>query len=129
MNPIVTQGKTKTRLWIPFTERLAHVFQANTRTSLKFILADGRGRQLNYDQLQKKVLAIRKASGLEAYTLHGLRYRASGELAEAGRTDHQIAAITGHNILSMVQKYSKSANQMKLAKEDQRLREQNKNRS
>ena len=83
----VIQGKTKTRLWIPFTERLAHVIQAITRTSLKFILADGRGRQLNHDQLQKKVLAIRKASGLEVYTLHGLRYSATGELADAGCTE------------------------------------------
>ena len=125
----VTQGKTKTRLWIPFTERLAKTIQTTKRTSLKFILADDFGRQLNYDQLQKKVMAVRKAAGLEAFTLHGLRYSAAGELAEAGCTDHQIAAITGHKSLSMVQKYSKGASQKRLAKEAQTLRERNKNRS
>ncbi|KIC09836.1 integrase [Leisingera sp. ANG-M1] len=125
----VTQGKTKARLWIPFTARLAAVLAATKRTSLRYILADEFGRALNYDQLQKKVMAVRKTAGLTAYSLHGLRYSAAGELAEAGCTDQQIAAITGHKSLSMVQKYSKGASQKRLAKEAQSLREQNKNGS
>jgi integrase len=125
----VTQGKTKTRLWIPFTARLAAVLAETKRTSLKFILADEFGHPLNYDKMQKTVMAVRKSSGLTAYSLHGLRYSAAGELAEAGCTDQQIASITGHKSLSMVQKYSKGASQKRLAKEAQSLREQNKNRS
>ena len=38
-------------------------------------------------------------------------------MTHSGCTDHQIAAITGYKILSMVQKYSKGANQKRLAKE------------
>jgi hypothetical protein len=38
-------------------------------------------------------------------------------LAEAGCTPHQIAAITGHATLAMVQKYSKAAEQKRLATE------------
>jgi integrase len=125
----VTQGKTKARLWIPFTARLAAALAATRRNSARHILASDTGQPLKYDQLQKKVMAVRKSAGLTAYSLHGLRYSAAGELAEAGCTDQQIAAITGHKSLSMVQKYSKGARQKRLAKEAQSLREQSKNRS
>ncbi|EAQ43651.1 Phage related integrase [Roseobacter sp. MED193] len=53
----------------------------------------------------------------------------AGELAEAGCTDHQIAATTGHKSLSMIQKYSRGASQKVLAKQAQALREQNKNKT
>ncbi|MBO9441792.1 tyrosine-type recombinase/integrase [Phaeobacter italicus] len=125
----VTQGKTKARLWLPFTARLAAVLDASQKTSPKFILADRFGKQLNYDQLQKKVMAVRRIANLTEYSLHGLRYSAAGELAEAGCTDQQIAAITGHKSLTMVQKYSKGASQKRLAKEAHNLRERNKNGS
>lgn len=125
----VTQGKTQTRLWIPFTDRLHDVLAATTRRSLRYILCDDHGRQLNYDQIQKSTISERKKLGLDAYSLHGLRYSAASELAEAGCTDHQIAAITGHKSLSMVQKYSKGASQKRLAKQAQTKRDQNKNRT
>lgn len=121
----VTQGKTKARLWIPFTERLATALHHTQRTSLRHILADQHGRALNYDQVQKKVMAVREKLGLKEFSLHGLRYSAASELAEAGCTDQQIAAITGHKSLSMVRKYSKGASQKRLAKEAQSLRERN----
>lgn len=125
----VTQGKTQTRLWIPFTDRLASVLRQTPRTSLRHILADQHGRALNYDQVQKKVMAVREKAGLKEYSLHGLRYSAASELAEAGCTDQQIGAITGHKSFSMIHKYSKGASQKRLAKEAQKLRERNKNGS
>lgn len=76
------------------------------KTSATFILADRFGKQRNYDQLQKKVTAVRRGANLTEYSLHGLRYSAAGELAEAGCADQQIAVITGHKSLSMAQKYS-----------------------
>ncbi|WP_338045800.1 tyrosine-type recombinase/integrase [Parasedimentitalea marina] len=124
----VTQGKTKARLWIPFTSALKAAQETTKRTSLSHILNDEFGRKLNYDQIQKKVMAVRKATGLTEFILHGLRYSAASELAEAGCTDQQIAAIIGHKSLSMIQKYSKGASQKRLAKQAQTLREQNKNR-
>ncbi|EBA18363.1 Integrase [Roseobacter sp. SK209-2-6] len=125
----VTQGKTGVRLWIPFTDSLRAILDETPRKSLHWILSDDFGRQLGYDYIQKKFLKARKELGLEGYGFHGLRYSAAGELAEAGCTDHQIAAITGHKSLSMIQKYSKSANQKRLAQQAQTLREQNKNGS
>ncbi|MBO9453444.1 hypothetical protein J7426_24505 [Tropicibacter sp. R16_0] len=71
----------------------------------------------------------RKRLGLIKHTLHGLWYSAASELAEAGCKDHQIAAITGHKSLSMVQKYSKGAYQKRLAKQAHHLREQSANKA
>jgi len=42
---------------------------------------------------------------------HGLRKAAARRLAEAGCTEHEIAAITGHASLREVQRYTKAADQ------------------
>jgi integrase len=47
---------------------------------------------------------------------HGLRNSAAKRLADAGCTPHQIQAITGHRTLRMVEKYTRQAEQMRLAK-------------
>ena len=46
---------------------------------------------------------------------HGLRKAAARRLAEAGCTMHEIAAITGHARLSEIQRYTKAADQKRLA--------------
>lgn len=47
--------------------------------------------------------------------IHGLRKLAATRLAEAGCSAHEIAAVTGHKSLSMVQYYTASADQERLA--------------
>jgi len=47
--------------------------------------------------------------------VHGLRKLAAAELADAGCSVHEIASITGHKSLSMVQLYTRSADQERLA--------------
>lgn len=47
--------------------------------------------------------------------VHGLRKLAAANLAEAGCSTKEIAAITGHETLAMVELYTKSANQERLA--------------
>jgi integrase len=47
--------------------------------------------------------------------VHGLRKLAAASLADAGCSTHEIAAITGHKSLAMVQLYTASANQERLA--------------
>jgi integrase len=49
-------------------------------------------------------------------TFHGLRKAAARRLAEAGCTVHEIAANTGHASLHEVERYTKAADQMKLAR-------------
>lgn len=57
------------------------------------------------------------AAGVAGCTPHGLRKNASAALAEAGCTDKQIMAITGHANLSEVSLYTASANQEQLARQ------------
>jgi integrase len=47
---------------------------------------------------------------------HGLRKAACVRLAHAGCTVHQIAAISGHVTLEEVQRYTKQADQARLAR-------------
>jgi integrase len=54
-------------------------------------------------------------AGLPHCSAHGLRKAAARRLAEAGCTTHEIAAITGHASLSEVQRYTKAADQKRLA--------------
>lgn len=54
-------------------------------------------------------------AGLACCSAHGLRKAAARRLAEAGCTTHEIAAITGHASLSEVQRYTKAADQKRLA--------------
>ena len=49
--------------------------------------------------------------------MHGLRKAAARRLAEAGCTDRQIMSITGHKIAQEVGRYTRSAEQMKLAEQ------------
>jgi integrase len=47
--------------------------------------------------------------------MHGLRKLAATRLAQAGCSAHEIAAITGHKTLAMVQHYTKTVDQRTLA--------------
>lgn len=60
-------------------------------------------------------LALTRIGLAQDLNVHGLRKLAAAELADAGCTMHEIAAITGHQSLSMVQLYTRSADQERLA--------------
>ena len=76
-------------------------------------------------------MAVREAIDAKKYTMHGWRFTAAVELAEAGATDSEIQSVTGHRTLKMVQKYRGQANQSRLSKRGQQRRtsEQNKNKT
>lgn len=54
-------------------------------------------------------------AGLPECSAHGLRKRCATRLANAGCTPHQVAAITGHKSLAMVQRYTRDAERAGLA--------------
>ena len=57
-----------------------------------------------------------RQAGLPAdCTSHGLRKTACRRLAEAGCTPYEIAAISGHASIAEVQRYTKAADQARLA--------------
>ncbi|MDN3712203.1 hypothetical protein QWZ10_11070 [Paracoccus cavernae] len=56
--------------------------------------------------------------------IHGWRYTAAVQLSDAGCSDAEIQAVTGHKTLEMVRKYRAQANQKKASKRAQLRREQ-----
>jgi len=117
----VTQGKTRARLWVPFTPRLRAVLSATTKRGVT-ICAHGRGKPLSYRAAAQRIMAVRKEIGAENYDIHGLRYAAAAEMAAAGCSDELIAAVTGHTTVSMVRKYAGPARQKVRAIEAQERR-------
>lgn len=59
--------------------------------------------------------ASRYGRGLPHCTAHGLRKAAARRLAHAGASAHEIAAITGHESLREVERYTTAANEKRLA--------------
>jgi integrase len=111
----VHQGKTGTELFLPIDPRLQavigrcdHLTFITTKTGQSF-----KGNDFS-DQFRKWC----DAAGLpKDCTFHGLRHTLGHQLANAGATTHQIAAMTGHKSLSEVQRYTKSADQIRLSRE------------
>ena len=58
---------------------------------------------------------VRDAGLPAGLSCHGLRKCAAAMLADAGCSTHEIAAITGHKSLAMVQHYTRSADQRRMA--------------
>jgi integrase len=79
--------------------------------------------------VQKAVEDVREAIGVmhgeSRRVIHGWRYNAAKELAEAGCSDSEIAAVTGHKTLAMVQKYRGQASQRGASRRAQSRRERN----
>lgn len=117
----VKQGKTGASVWIPWTAHLARVVASAPRRGL-FIACQPNGRPWSYNGAWNRIRAAREAIGAEAYDIHALRHNAASELAEAGCTDEEIAAITGHKSSALVRLYSREAAQKARARKAQQAR-------
>lgn len=118
----VRQEKTKARIDVFCPSRLREYLDALPRRGA-FILAKNATEPITYDSLQKIVKRIREATSIpDKYTMHGWRYVAAVELAEAGCSDAEIASVTGHSTQEMVRKYREKADQRKLSKRAQEKR-------
>lgn len=62
------------------------------------------------------------AGGAEGKSAHGLRKSRAMALAEAGATAHKIAAWSGHESLSQMQRYSKAADRKRILSSTDRER-------
>ena len=72
---------------------------------------------------------FKTAQFMSARTRPTKRKATARRLADEGATTHQIAAITGHKSLSEVQRYTRSADQARMAREAVALRTQRGQRS
>jgi integrase len=111
----VRQQKTGTELAIPVHSMLAAAL-AETPTENLTLITTQTGRSFSAAGFGNWFRECCDEAGLSRCSAHGLRKAAARRLAEAGCTMHEIAAITGHASLSEVQRYTKAADQARLAR-------------
>lgn len=125
----VVQEKTGAKIWIYCPARLRE-YLASLSTQGRYIMARNLTQPLGKRAVQKAVEDVREIigakSGDDRLVIHGWRYTAARQLAEAGCSDAEIQSVTGHKTLAMVQKYRAQANQKRASKVAQDRREQNK---
>jgi integrase len=111
----VVQGKTGARLTIPLHPNLSAALRAWPRKHV-VILATAFNKPFSnagYGNMMADAIAT---AGLpDRCVLHGLRKAAARRLAEAGCTEKEIAAVTGHTTLKEVARYTRAADQKRLA--------------
>lgn len=111
----VTQIKTGERLSISVHPQLRKALDAWPRKHVT-LLYSSHGKRYTVESYGNLIADAIAASGLPSRcVLHGLRKAAARRLAEAGCTEKQIAAVTGHRTLIEVARYTRAANQQNLA--------------
>lgn len=113
----IKQQKTSTVLEIPAVAELrAELSRWKAEARSVTILETPRGLPWLPFYLSRTLPEELAKIGLPAgLNIHGLRKLTAVRLAEAGCSAHEIASITGHKTLAMVQHYTKAANQRTLA--------------
>jgi len=109
----VRQEKTDNPLMIPMHPELVRILAAVPRSNLTFLVTD-RGATFTAAGLSNWFGKRCRKAGL-AGTAHGLRKTAATRLANAGCSTDQIKAITGHRTTKEVERYTRAADQARLA--------------
>lgn len=122
----VVQEKTGEKVWVYCPARLRAYLEALPKRGA-YILAKNLTQPLGKRQVQAAVETVREEIGVmrgaQRLVPHGWRYTAAVQLAEAGCSDAQIQAVTGHRTLAMVQKYRARADQKRQSKRAQQMRD------
>lgn len=112
----VAQQKTAEKLVIVLHPALRTELGLARRTHA-MILATAYGRAFSVKGFGQMVSSCIAAAGLPARCkAHGLRKAAARRLAEVGATSKEIAAVTGHRTLAEIERYTRAADQEKLAR-------------
>jgi integrase len=110
------QEKTGATLAIPVHSDLAAIIAATPTAGLTLLMTKS-GRSYSANKFSDQFRAWCDAAGLPPQcSFHGLRKAACTRLAEAGCTAHEIMAISGHRTLKEVERYTKAADQARLAR-------------
>jgi len=111
----VVQAKTGAELQIPILPDLAAILEVMPRAHLTF-LTTAAGAPFTANGFGNLFRQWCTEAGLPAgLASHGLRKACCRRLAESGCAANVIAAISGHTTLRMVEKYTKAADQKKMA--------------
>jgi integrase len=109
------QQKTGAILAIPVCVELAAILEATPPDNLTFLTTD-RGRPFLPEGFSRWFRKCCNEAGLPNRSAHGLRKAACRRLAEAGCSAGEIAAISGHASLREVERYTKAADQARMAR-------------
>jgi integrase len=108
------QEKTGAELRIPVLPQLQQIIAASP-VGLTTFLVDASGRSYKRKHFGRVFREYCDKAWLPHCSVHGLRMAAARLFAEAGCSEHEIAAWTGHASLREVRRYTKAANQERLA--------------
>jgi integrase len=112
----VRQQKTKTALEIPMHETLKAMIEGLPRSDRHlFLLSNRQGDPLSPASFRAWCKAFCADRGVDR-TPHGLRRNATEALFELGCTAAQVAAITGHKSIQMLEHYAMGRSQVKIAR-------------
>lgn len=112
----VTQAKTGAQLTIPMHSELKAVLETLPRDSLTFLTTQHGEPFKDSASFGNQFREWCDKTGLPKRSAHGLRKSAAVRLVEAGCTTKEVQAITGHASLREVERYTKAAEQEKLAR-------------
>src|SRR5262249_41559453 len=109
----VRQQKTGRALTIPIHPELARALAAAPKSNMTFLMTE-QGAPFTAAGFGNWFRRVCDAAGLSACSAHGLRHAQGRRLAEAGCSEHEIAATLGMG-LRMVERYTGAVNQEQLA--------------
>lgn len=112
----VRQQKTKGRLEIPMHPTLRAVMAATPRENMTFLVTSF-GKPFTPAGFGNWFRERCDEAELRQCSAHGLRKAAARRLAEAGCSNQQIKAITGHKTDKEVSRYTAAADQVRLAEQ------------
>ena len=122
----VAQQKTTTKLTIPLHEDLEKLLAIAPRET-STILSTVYKKPFSVKGFGNMMSDAIRAAGLPPRCVpHGLRKAAARRLAEAGCSASEIMAITGHKTLAEVERYTRAAEQERLARQAIKRQSQNK---
>jgi len=112
----VTQSKTNKKLVLPVRPELKAVLDATPSEHLTFLVT-ATGKPYGANHFSETFREWCDAAGLPKHcSAHGLRKAGCRLLAERGCSASEIAAWSGHDTLREVERYTKRADQAKLAR-------------
>jgi integrase len=113
----VIQQKTGAELYLPIVPELALAMKAYPAKGLVLIGAEN-GKPLTRPGLSEFMARAIEQAGLPAKCVsHGLRKAGMRRMAEAGFTEKQIAAWSGHKTLREIERYTQAADQRRMARD------------
>jgi integrase len=111
----VVQQKTGRKLGIPLHQDLLTIL-ATTERKHATIINTEYGKPYTVDGFSQWMRDAITAAGLPLECQpHGLRKAAGRRLADAGCTPHEIMAVLGHKTLAEAERYTRDADQLRLA--------------